>query len=288
MTSTSTDQADRLRTAESCAMIRAHHFLHAERPLVFEDSAAIELVGPEQRERCLHDTGLSGSGGAAVVLGRARYAEDMLARALQAGVDQYVLLGAGLDTFAMRHRNLPKSVRVYEMDHPETQAWKRERLTQIGGELPAGLEFVAIDFEREAIAEALRRSSYRSDRRAFFSWLGTLPYLTEQAIFATLASIAGAAAAGSEIVFDYRVAMEFVEPQDVPLVQAGDQGTAQGGEPKRSWLNPNTFPRDVSALGFELIENLSAKQLGERYFAGRSDGLRPRSHHYYAHFRRLP
>lgn len=276
----------RIRTAESCAVIRASHFLHGEHPLIFEDSVAIELISPNERERCFRENEAPRSGGAGIVLGRARYTEDLLERAARSGVDQYVLLGAGLDTFAARRGDLLTAMRVYEMDQPETQAWKRERLAQLDGGLPAALEFISIDFEHETIAEALGRSSWRSDRRAFFSWLGTLPYLSEEAILRTLESIAAVVAPGSEIVFDYRVATEFIDPLEVPRVQAGDQATAQGGEPKRSWLNPLTFPREVCALGFDLVENLSSKQLGERYFAGRSDGLHPMSHHYYAHFRK--
>ena len=223
---------------------------------------------------------------AGIVLGRARYTDDLLDEAVRSGVDQYVLLGAGLDTFALRRPDLLATIRVYEVDLPATQAWKRERLAELGRELPAALEFIPVDFEYETAAEALGRSSYRSDRRAFFSWLGTLPYLTREAIFCTLESLAVVSAPGSEIVFDYRVTKEFLDPQDVPAVEAGDRGTAQWGEPKRSWLNPLTFPNEVEAVGFNLIENLSAKQLEERYFAGRTDGLQVSSHHWYAHFRR--
>lgn len=144
-----------------------------------------------------------------------------------------------------------KALCVYEIDQPAIQAWKRERLAQLAGELPAALEFIPIDFEHETIAEALCRSSYRSDRRAFFSWLGTLPYLSETAILRTLESIAAASVAGSEIVLDYRVATQFIDAAKVPLVQAGDWITVGGGQS-----------------------------------AGRGDGLHPMSHHYYAHFRR--
>ncbi len=277
----------RIQTAESCGVIRAAHFLHGKRPLVFEDAVAFELLGPDGRERSIAEKEMGLGGGAGIVLGRARYTEDLLEKAVaRSGVDQYVLLGAGMDTFAMRRKDLLETMRVYEIDRPETQAWKRERMAQLGRELPMALEFIPVDFEQETIAEALGRSSYRSDRPTFFSWLGVLPYLTKEAILRTLESIATVTAAGSEIVFDYRVAMEFVDPKEVALVQAGDQHTAQGGEPKLSFLNPHTFPQEVCALGYALIENLSAKQLGERYFAGRDDELHPRSHHYYAHFRR--
>ncbi len=274
------------RTAESCAMIRAAHYLHGERPLIFEDPVAIELVGDQGREICLRSGEMAHNDAAGIVLGRARYAEDLLEAAVQSGIDQYVLLGAGLDTFGLRRPDLLRIVRVWEIDEPATQAWKRERLAELGREVPAALEFVAADFEQETIGKALGRSSYRSDRRAFFSWLGTLPYLSHDAIIRTLRSLAAVSVPGSELVFDYRVSNDFIDPQDIPLVQAGDQATLQGGERKRSFLSPVTFPTEVCALGFDLVESLSPGQMGDRYFAGRSDIRRVRSHMYYAHFRR--
>jgi methyltransferase (TIGR00027 family) len=274
------------QSAELTAAIRATHYIHGDRPLVFEDPFAIDLLSLGLREICLGGTAFTQSSGAAIVLGRARYTEELLNAALLSGVDQYVILGAGLDTFALRRPDLTAMIlRVYEVDHPKTQAWKRGHLAQLGRELPAALEFIPVDLEHETIADALSRSSFRSDQRAFFSLLGTMPYLSREAIFHTLESIAAASAPGSEIVFDYRVAMEFVDPEDVPFVEAGDKASAEAGEPKRSWLNPQTFPDEVCALGLELIESLSPKQLGDRYFDGRSDLLRPTSHQHYAHFR---
>lgn len=273
------------KTAEITAAIRAAHFLHGDRPLVFEDPFAIELVSPEWRDVCLRGNEFSFSGSAAIVLGRARYTEELLDAAVLSGVDQYVMLGAGLDTFALRRPDLMAMISAYEIDHPSTQAWKRDHLAQVGRELPAALEFIPVDLEHETVVKALSCSSFRSDQRAFFSWLGTTPYLSREAIFHTLESIVAASAPGSEIVFDYRVAMEFIDPEDVPIVEAGDKFTAQGGEPKRSWLNPETFPSEISTVGLDLIENLSPKQLWDRYFAGRSDMVQPTSHQYYAHFR---
>ena len=279
------EKGSRTRTAESTAAVRATHYIHGERPLVFEDPFAIEFVSPEWREVCLRGNELGQSRGGAIVLGRARYTEDLLEAAVLSGVDQYVILGAGLDTFALRCPNSTAMIRIYEVDLPEIQAWKRDHLARLGRELPAALEFIPADLEHETVAEALSRSSFRSERRAFFSWLGTVPYLSLEAIFRTLESIAAASAPGSQIVFDYRVPMEFVDPEDVPFVEAGDKFSAQGGEPKRSWLNPETLPDEITAVGLELIESLSPKQLWDRYFAGRSDVGRPATHQHYAHFR---
>ena len=275
----------RSKTAEATAAIRATHYVHGDRPLVFEDPFAIEFIGPDWREACLRGNELGQGGGAAIVLGRARYTEELLNAAVLSGVKQYVILGAGLDTFALRRPDLTAMIRIYEVDHPETQAWKRDHLAKLGHELPATLEFIPADLEHETVAKALSRSSFRSDQRAFFSCLGLMPYLSRDAIFHTLESIAAASAPSSEIVFDYRVSMQFIDPEDVPFVEVGDKFSAQGGEPKRSWLNPETLPDEISAVGLVLIESMSPKQLWERYFAGRSDVGRPMSHQHYAHFR---
>lgn len=279
------DKGGGSKTAEATAAIRASHYVHGDRPLIFEDPLAIEFIGPVWREVCLKGNELGQSRGAAIVLGRARYTEDLLNAAVLSGVDQYVILGAGLDTFALRRLDLTAMIRIYEVDHPETQAWKRDHLAKLGYELPAALEFIPADLEHEAVAEALGRSSFRSDQRAFFSCLGLMPYLSREAIFQTLESIAAASAPGSEIVFDYRVSMEFVDPEDVPFVEAGDKFSAGEGEPKRSWLNPETLPDEIGTVGLELIESLSPKQLWDRYFVGRGDVGRPSSHQHYAHFR---
>lgn len=271
--------------AEVCAAIRASHFMHGDRPLIIEDPFAIELISPELRERYLGGKEYGKSGGASIVLGRARYTEDLLEAAVRSGVNQYVILGTGLDTFALRRPDLVGKIHVFEIDHPATQEWKRGLLTQLGWELPAALEFIPADLEQETVAEALGRSSLRKDSRIFFSCLGTLPYLTHEAIIRTLESLAASSSTGSEIVFDYRVSIDFVDPDDVPRVEAGDKGTAAAGEIKRSFLNPQTFLDEVSAMGFEVVESLTPKQLAERYFAGRSDLAKPTSHHYYAHLR---
>jgi len=279
------EKDNRSSSAEATAAIRATHFLHGSPPLVFEDPFAIDFIGQDWREICHRGNDLCMSGGGIIIIGRARYTEDLLEAAVSSGIDQYVVLGAGLDTFALRRPDLLARIRVYEIDHPATQSWKQERLAQLGHELPDTLEFIPVDLEHETVTEALSHSSYRRDKRAFFSWLGTTPYLTREAIFHTLEALVAASAPGSEIVFDYRVSNEFIDPEDIPFVEMGDKASAAKGEPKRSWLNPNTLPDEISVLGFDLVESLTPKQLEDRYFAGRSDVARPASHQHYIHFR---
>ncbi|MFC1925654.1 class I SAM-dependent methyltransferase [Chloroflexota bacterium] len=276
------------RTAELTAVIRAWHFLYGERPLVLEDPFAIDLLSPELRDRCLNPDGQNtpGQGGSlAIVLGRARYTEDKLEESVRTGTDQYVMLGAGGDSFALRRPDLMSKIRAYEIDRTETQKWKQQRLTERGHELPVSLEFIPADLEFETVLEALDRSSFRRDRRAFFSWLGTTVYLTPDAIFRTLRSLAGDLVSGTEVIFDYRVQTEFIDPAEVDFVLAGDRATAEMGEPKHSFFNPYTFPDDIKATGFDMVENISPEQLTQRYFSDRKDMARPTTHHWYARIR---
>ena len=275
-------------TAELTAAIRAWHFLYGDKPLILEDTIAIDLLSPELRKRCLDEdrqNGFGHGGSAAIVLGRARYAEDNLIEAVRSGTNQYVQLGAGGDSFALRRPDLMEKIRVYDIDQPGTQEWKRECLMEHGHEFPASLEFVPADLEHETVLEVLDRSSFRKNQRVFFSWLGTLMYLTPEAIFGTLRSFAEALAPGSEIVFDYRVQTEFIDPDEVDFVLKGDEATAAMGEPKNSFFNPYTFPDEIKATGFEMVENLSPQQLAQRYLVNRKDMEKPTTHHWYAHIR---
>lgn len=195
------------QTADIAAATRARHCRSANPP-IFDDPFAIRLTSPGWRrivstrlfDWLVFDVVLRSMApiGTQVVL-RSRYAEDVLEGALAAGVDQYVIIGAGFDSFALRRRDLEARLRVLEIDHPATQALKRERIAQLGDGLPSNLEFVAIDFERETVGEGLARSGFQPDRPAFFSWLGTTPYLSNTAALGTLLSVSEAARPGSEI-----------------------------------------------------------------------------------------
>lgn len=277
----------RSKTAEANARIRAQHYLHGVPPLILEDSFALNFLSPSVAE-VARDRGYQRPTefrSAAVILGRTRYAEDCFEQALAQGVRQYISPGAGFDTFSLRRTDLLSRIRVYEIDQPATQEWKQEILLSTGCRIPANLEFVPANLERETVLQALSRSSFRPNEPAFFSWLGNTIYLTREAIFRTLSSFAKELAPGSEIVFDYGVPLEFVSSEDAEVVQLGWKTTAGWGEPQRSWLNPETFPEDVRATGLEVVETLTPQQMTERYFSGRKDGLRPMTHQYYIHLR---
>jgi len=191
------------RTARGAAMQRAAHQL-LEKPPVFEDPIALRIFGDEgtawldrnlERYRSERSRAMR-----AFLVMRSRYAEDRLADAVARGVRQYVVLGAGLDTFACR--NPHRGLRVFEVDHPLTQAWKRDRLRAQAIAVPESAIFAPVDFERQALAEGLAAAGFRADQPAFFSWLGVVIYLSRDAVAGTLRTVA-ACARGSEVVFDF-------------------------------------------------------------------------------------
>jgi methyltransferase (TIGR00027 family) len=281
------------RTADAVAAVRAAHLLH-DRPIVFEDPFAIDLTSLPWRmvakSRLLYwlvaKKILGGQRPVhAQILARSRYAEDQLQKAIAVGVTQYVLLGAGLDSFALRRRDLATIMRVYELDHPVSQMTKRKRLARLRVDVPENLEFVPVDFEKETLIDALARSSYMRERPAFFSWLGTTVYLTREAVMNTLGSLVTFAAPGSEIVLSYVIPLELVEPADRAVLDRVARFAARRGEPWITFFDPFTFPQEVSALGFEFVENLSPREQEARYFAGRADDLHTLSDAYFGYFR---
>lgn len=283
----------RSRTAESAAAARAWHYLKSEGAL-FSDPYAIHLTSPGFRRtlespiltwllnRLLGEMGRMTTG---QVVARARWAEGCLESACLAGVEQYVIVGAGLDSFALRRPDLTTHLTVFELDHPATQRVKRERLAQLGIELPKALEFVPIDFEHESLDEALCRSAYSPDRRSFFSWMGTVAYLTDEAIFGTLDSIARASVAGCELVLDFACRMEDIGPEHRPAVEKLLRYTARRGEPLIGFHEPAHFVRRVADLGAELVELVPPEDQAPRFLAGDQYGLRTLPGSYFAHFR---
>jgi methyltransferase (TIGR00027 family) len=204
---------------------------------------------------------------------RSRYTEDELSQAIERGVSQYVILGAGLDSFAYRRRDLAGVLRVFEVDHPATQHWKQARLRELHVELPPHLTFIPLDFERQAVAEALRAEGYRPEEPAFFSWLGVTWFLTEETIFETLRQLAPAAP-GSEVVFEYPVAEALLNEEERQMLAIIKALGAIRGEPVRSLFEPARLVARVRELGFAHVWDFGPEEANAHYFAGRTDGLR--------------
>jgi methyltransferase (TIGR00027 family) len=260
------------RTAQRVAIRRAAHQL-LDQPRVLDDPLALRIIGSEAedtlRSNPKEDHAFSRAF-RAFMAARSRYAEDELAHAVTRGVTQYVVLGAGLDTFA--YRNPHPDLRVFEVDHPATQAWKRERLQAAGIAIPASLTFVPVDFERQTLADGLGQSGFDAGAAAFFSWLGVTPYLTREACMITLSFVAKMPA-GSGVVFDFAVDRALLNPGQRMALDALSRRVARYGEPLQLFFDPGKLRDELKSLGFGSTEFLQGKELNARYFKDRDDGL---------------
>jgi methyltransferase (TIGR00027 family) len=265
---------DASRTAIRVAGLRAVHRL-LDDPIVFDDPIALSILGPETEARLRDDPfklndSLSRGLRAAVVV-RSRFAEDQLAKATERGVLQYVILGAGLDTFAYRNPFKAKGLRVFEVDRPATQIWKRQLLSNAGIAIPPELSFVGMNFEAAPLGDILQQAGFRMEQPAFFSWLGVTMYLTEAAIFETLKFVTSLPK-GSSITFDFRVFSSSPIARAIDEVLA--QRAAEVGEPWISAFDPSVLRSRIFEIGFGAAEIYGSDQLNERYLHRRKDGLR--------------
>ncbi len=259
-------------TAEMVAMRRAAHQVFDNGPKVFNDPLAVPILGAEAeaRMRNMRQHSVFAKVGRAFVLARARYAEDELAKAVQRGVKQYVVLGAGLDTFA--YRNPFPTLQVYEVDHPATQAWKLERLAGANIAVPGSVTYVPIHFERDTLSEALLLSGFNANEPAFFSWLGVTMYLTDDAIASTLAYI-GARPTGSGLVLDYSLPSSSLNLLERFFRGIVARRVRKAGEPFINFFTPERMKDELRGAGLRAVEDMGTDRMNERYFHGRSDGL---------------
>ena len=202
---------------------------------------------------------------------RHHYAESELIRAAERGVSQYVILGAGMDSFAYRCPPALRQLHVFEIDHPSTQAWKRGRLAQAGVEVPGNLTYVAVDFQTQSLAELLQAKTFRSERAAFVAWLGVTYYLTEDAVLSALEFLCSNMAPGSEVVFDFILDPTLLGDQS-ELTQTLHY-VAERDEPWLSFFDPQWLQASLMAMGFAEVIYLGAEEVNLRFFGGRADGL---------------
>jgi methyltransferase (TIGR00027 family) len=263
------------RTAERVAMRRAAHQMYDEPPLVFADPLAVPILPEharaelEEREETERTHPLA-RGMRAFMCARSRFAEDALERAVAAGVRQYVVLGAGLDTYAARSTH--PQLRVFEVDHPATQAWKRGCLEQAGLSVSDRVSFVPVDFERELLMERLAAAGFDAGAPTFCSWLGVVPYLTREAAEGTLRALT-ALPAGSGVAFDYGVSRNSLSPTQRAAFDWLADRVARAGEPFRLSFEPDELRELLLACGFTGAEDIDSEAMHVRYFAGRADGL---------------
>jgi len=205
------------------------------------------------------------------IAARSRFSEDTLAAGVACGVRQIVVLGAGLDTFSLRNPYAGLGVRVFEVDYPATQVWKRERLKQAGLVIPASLTFAPVDFERQSLADGLAGAGFRADRPAFFQWLGVVPYLSRDAFLLTLDFIARVPE--SEVVFDYAEPFENYLDERRASVMAMAARAASRGEPWLSLFDPAELAGLLNHKGFGIVEDLGLSEIAARFYGALSQGI---------------
>ena len=252
----------------------AHRAVHQtlEGGVIFSDPFALQILDDRAR------AGLAGMAEDPAhlpmrlfIAARSRFSEDAMAACVARGIRQIVILGAGLDTFSLRNPHAEKGALVFEVDYPATQAWKRERLMQAGLALPASLVFAPVDFERQGLSDGLAAAGFRADQPAYFQWLGVVPYLTREAIVATLDFIAGIA--GAEVVFDYSEPLENLPSAMRANLVAIAARAASLGEPWLSLFDPPEMAALLRARKFAEFWDVTRAELAVRYYGELGQGL---------------
>ncbi len=262
-------------TAVRVALWRAMHARADAPPHVLEDEIGLRLAAPEDDWRRRPDMDLDGTSGfRAAIVARARFIEDLVAEQADRGVAQYVILGAGLDTFAQRRPELAARLRVFEVDQPGPQAWKRQRLIELGYGIPGWLRLVPVDFETGSWPERLAEAGFDPGRPAVVVSTGVSMYLTRDATAATLRQLAGLAP-GSTAVMTFLLPAELLAGSDRSRLQASRQGARASGTPFISFYTPADMLALARQAGFTDARHVPGSLLAERYFDGRPDGLRP-------------
>jgi len=259
----------------SAAVARGTHRLWDDPPWILDDPFALVLVGPGWEELAAASRALVRPPvwrqGHAGVLVRSRYPEDRL---LEGGFSQYVILGAGLDSFAWRRPDRLRSLRVFEVDHPASQAWKRERAAQLGLPLSENHIFVPVDFETQTLQERLGASGFDGSRPALFCCVGTTMYLTAASMERTL-GVVGSCSESSEIIFSYNQPPQYVDDIGREFLAAIAARASAMGEPLQSSFSPDEIEKLVARCGLSVAEHPTADELASRYCSDRTDGLRP-------------
>jgi methyltransferase (TIGR00027 family) len=258
------------------ALWRALHVLVDPPPHVFEDEIGLRLAAPQEGWQRRPDMDPQGTSPfRASIVARARFIEDLVVEQVGHGVGQYVLLGAGLDTFAQRRPEIASRLRVFEVDQPGPQAWKRRRLIELGFGIPEWLRLVAVDFEAgDAWWQRLTAAGFEASQPAVVASSGVSMYLTKDAVGATLRQLA-ALARGSTLAMSFLLPLELADPAVRPGLELAERGARASGTPFISFFTPAEMLALAREAGFRDAQHISAATLAERYFAGRTDGLRP-------------
>ncbi|MEM9727571.1 MAG: class I SAM-dependent methyltransferase [Myxococcota bacterium] len=281
-------------TADLCAMARAHHALFDADP-VFRDEVGVKLTSDRWRRvlespvlrRVVIDGLLRPARpSTASLVGRARYLERHVETALARGVAQYVIVGAGMDSFTVRRPDLVDRMLTFEIDHPNTQRVKLARLAKHQAR-PPGVTFVPVDLAARSIASALADTPFDPALKTLFSWMGVTYYLPKHTVYRSLESMVSVARQGCEIIFDYQAPTEPGQSNHELPRKFVRALTRSVGEPQISAFHDDRLQTELAARGLETVEVFTGEQMRKRYFLGRPDGLRPHGHVRIAHVRSM-
>jgi methyltransferase (TIGR00027 family) len=264
------------QTAVRVALWRAMHVQIDAPPHVFEDEIGLQLAAPEENWRQRQDMEPNATRlFRASIVARARFIEDLVIAQAARGVRQYVILGAGLDTFAQRRPDVAGRMRLFEVDRPEPQEWKRQRLIELGFGVPDWLRFVATDFEsRDAWWSSLMNAGFDPEQPAVIASTGVAMYLTREAVAGTLRQ-AAALAPGSTFAMTFLRPLDSVDdPEERRGREMSEKGARASGTPFVTFFTPEEMMRFARDAGFRTVETVSAAMLMQRYFTNRTDGLR--------------
>ncbi|MGD1326203.1 class I SAM-dependent methyltransferase [Pandoraea pnomenusa] len=263
-------------TAARVALWRALHLEADAAPPVLADDIGLKLLDPpdDWRERGDMDPTFTRPFRASIVA-RARFIEDLVIEQVRRGVSQYVILGAGLDSFAQRHASLASSLTIFEVDRPGPQRWKHDRLIALGYGVQDWLRFVPVDFEAgQSWREALLRHDFDASRPAVIVSTGVSMYLSREANAATLREVSSFAP-GSTLAMTFLLPLEMADPDVRPGLEMAEKGARASGTPFISFFTPDAMMAFALENGFHDARHISAAALTERYFANRTDGLHP-------------
>ncbi|MDD4968717.1 MAG: class I SAM-dependent methyltransferase [Paludibacter sp.] len=262
-------------TAVRTALWRALHVQIDAEPHIFEDEFGLQLIAPtddwQQRPDMRFTKRLRAS-----MVARARYIEDLIIEQSEQGISQYVILGAGLDTFAQRRPDIASQLEIYEIDQPDTLAWKQERLNKLGYGIPGYLHFVPVDFEASSWWEQLLKAGFDRNKPAVIACTGVSLYLTVEAIRSLLNQLA-TLAPGSTLAMTFYLPMELLDEEDKPMQAIAEKGAREAGTPMVSFFTPDEIMALAVKAGFKEAKTISTKDMIQYYFANRPDNLLPAS-----------
>jgi methyltransferase (TIGR00027 family) len=262
-------------TAVRTALWRALHLQVDAKPPIIEDEVGLRLIAPpddwQQRPDMKYTRRLRAS-----IIARARFIEDLMIEQSQQGISQYVILGAGLDSFSQRRTDIASKMQVYEIDQPGMLAWKRQRLIELGFGVPGYLHFVPVNFETSSCWDELLKAGFNIGIPALVACTGVTLYLTKEVIIATLNQLSRLAP-GSKLAITFYLPMELLDEEDKPIHEIGEKGAREAGTPFVSFFAPDEIVALADSAGLKDVKTISTKEMEQLYFAGRTDHLLPAS-----------